>query len=291
MKAINASVALLRQSEGMDGVKKQIERAGRTAYKSVNKIHDGSADRFVEMLKEKKHNAVFEHGTIYLCTTSKRISLKYMSNLYSVVYVGNHYGNHMYIGCDDGYVYRQGGTPIQDNHAYITTNYRVIVENGWEDDLQYLCEPTRNHERRYTLSFITSRAIANEFVRHRYFSFVQESTRWCNYSKGRFGGQIECVIPTEIKPNTAQYLQWEKGMRYAEHWYMELSGSKVKPEIARDLLPLGMKTELVMTGTRTEWNNFFKLRCANDAHPDARYLAEKAREIIYEEEEQYDAES
>lgn len=80
-------------------------------------------------------------------------------------------------------------------------------------------------------------------------------------------------------------------MRYAEHWYMELSDLKVKPEIARDLLPLGMKTELVMTGTRTEWNNFFELRCANDAHPDARYLAEKAREIIYKEEEQYDAES
>ncbi|UEA62995.1 FAD-dependent thymidylate synthase [Hoylesella buccalis] len=270
MKAINASVALLRQSEGMDGVKKQIERAGRTAYKSVNKIHDGSADRFVEMLKEKRHNAVFEHGTIYLCTTSKSVSLKYMNNPYSIV-------------C--------GGNQIQDNRKYITTNYRVIVENGWDDDLQYLCEPTQLHERRYTLSFITSRAIANEFVRHRHFSFVQESTRWCNYSKGRFGGQIECVIPTAIKPNTVQYLQWKKAMRYAEHWYMELSESKVKPEIARDLLPLGMKTELVMTGTRTEWNNFFELRCANDAHPDARFLAEKAKEIIYEEEEQYDAES
>ncbi len=270
MKAINASVTLLRQSEGMDGVKKQIERAGRTAYKSVNKIHDGSADRFVEMLKEKKHNAVFEHGTIYLCTALENVSAKYMNNPYSIVCCGTH---------------------IQDNHTYITTNYRVIVENGWEDDLQYLCEPTQNHERRYTLSFITSRAIANELVRHRHFSFVQESTRWCNYSKGRFGGQIECVIPTAIKPDTEQYLIWEKGMRYAEHWYMELSDLKVKPEIARDLLPLGMKTELVMTGTRTEWNNFFELRCANDAHPDARYLAEKAREIIYKEEEQYDAES
>lgn len=263
MKAINASVELLRQSEGMDGVKKQIERAGRTAYKSVNKIHDGSADRFVEMLKEKKHNAVFEHGTIYLCTALENVSAKYMNNPYSIVCCGTH---------------------IQDNHTYITTNYRVIVENGWEDNLQYLCEPTRNHERRYTLSFITSRAIANEFVRHRHFSFVQESTRWCNYSKGRFGGQIECVIPTAIKPDTEQYLIWEKGMRYAEHWYMELSDLKVKPEIARDLLPLGMKAELVMTGTMTEWNNFFKLRCANDAHPDARYLAEKAREIIYGEE-------
>ena len=64
-----------------------------------------------------------------------------------------------------------------DKYAYVTMNYRHIIENNWLDDLQYLCEPTEYHHKRYTVKFILDRAIANEFVRHRVFSFAQESTR------------------------------------------------------------------------------------------------------------------
>lgn len=267
MKPIKSKVELIKQGAGLKGVFSQIERAGRTTYNSINRIREGSAEPFVNTLKKNKHNATLEHGTIYLQTALKDVYGKYECNPYSVI-------------CSS----------MQGNDKFITTNYRVIIENGWEDDLQYLCEPTPHHERRYMLSFITSRAIANEFVRHRCFSFMQESTRWCNYKKELFGGQIRCVIPTAIKPNTTQYFQWEKAMEHVEHWYIELLENRVKTEVARDLLPLGLKTELIMTGTSTEWYNFFKLRCANDAHPDARYLAEKAREIIHEEEDQYDTE-
>lgn len=64
-----------------------------------------------------------------------------------------------------------------DKYAYVTMNYRHIIENGWMDDLKYLCEPTEHHERRVTVKFICDRGVSHEFVRHRVFSFAQESTR------------------------------------------------------------------------------------------------------------------
>lgn len=81
--------------------------------------------------------------------------------------------------------------------AYITTNARVIFENGWEDDLKYMCEPTEFHEKRVTVKFITSIIIVREILRHRHFSFLNESTRYCNYAKGKFNSEL-----TFIKPDT-----------------------------------------------------------------------------------------
>ena len=82
---------------------------------------------------------------------------------------------------------------------YVTTNYRVLVENNWLGDLQHLCEPTEYHEKRYSVKFILSRSIANEFVRHRVMSFCQESQRYVGYDKERFGGEIVFVIPDWVK--------------------------------------------------------------------------------------------
>ena len=79
---------------------------------------------------------------------------------------------------------------------YITTNYRVLVENDWLDDLQFLCEPTEHHEKENTtVRFICDRGVSHEFVRHRIFSFAQESTRYCNYSKNKFGNEITIIAP------------------------------------------------------------------------------------------------
>jgi len=79
--------------------------------------------------------------------------------------------------------------------VYITTNARVIFENGWEDDLQYMCEPTEFHEKRITVKFITSIGICREILRHRHMSFLNESTRYCNYSKGKFNSELTFIIP------------------------------------------------------------------------------------------------
>lgn len=83
-----------------------------------------------------------------------------------------------------------------DKYAYVTMNYRHIIENDWLDDLRYLCAPTEYHEKRVTVHFTLDRAISMEFLRHRKMSFTQESTRYCNYSnKDKFGGEVTFIIP------------------------------------------------------------------------------------------------
>jgi thymidylate synthase (FAD) len=77
----------------------------------------------------------------------------------------------------------------------ITTNYRVLVENGWLDDLQFLCNPAGYHHKRMSVRFICDRGVSHEFVRHRVFSFAQESTRYCNYTKDKFSNEITFIEP------------------------------------------------------------------------------------------------
>lgn len=296
MKIVKASVELIPQSAGLEGVYKQIEIAGRTAYKSEDKITDDSAEKFVNMLMNKKHGAALEHGTVYL-----EYRCKWEGDALTDFYERNPYSDVVVKHVKDDY---ENGWAM--SLFYITTNYRVIVENDRLGDLKYMSVPHISHTKRYTCKFILSRGIANEFVRHRVFSFLQESTRYCNYSKDKYGGvsfisSIELPIEQgeyrvndkmEIIKDDKVYLSRKEldnissnnKMIYAycdsEQLYLSLLDQGVKPQIARDVLPLGLKTELVMTGTLEQWKEFLTLRCANDAHPDAKYLAGKVKNIL-----------
>lgn len=284
------------QPAGLEGVYKQVELAGRTAYKSEDKITDVSAEKFVKMLMNKKHGAALEHGTIYL-----KYRCKWEGDNLTEFYEKNPYSNVIAKLNKDDY---ENGWAMST--FYITTNYRVIIEHNRSKDLQYLSKPCKYHERRYAFKFILSRGIANEFVRHRVFSFLQESTRYCNYSKDKFGGvsfisSIECPLEIgeyilsdnmDIVKDGNIYIHnkepkgfsQEEAMFYAyctsELLYLSLLDKGMKPQIARDVLPLGLKTELIMTGTKKQWEEFINLRCANDAHPDARVLAEEVIRLL-----------
>lgn len=176
MKLIKPSFEIIEQLPGEEGIYKQIELAGRVCWKSENKITEDSYKNFIEMLKSKQHLSVLEHGTVYLKydiiehRSMNMANKYYYSNKYSKVIIGNE-PLHGYETPE--YKERFNGHTC----AYITTNYRVLIENNWLDDLKYLCEPTEHHQKRITVRFILDRAIANEFVRHRVFSFAQESTR------------------------------------------------------------------------------------------------------------------
>ena len=170
-----------------------------------------------------------------------------------------------------------------NKYAYVTMNYRHIIENNWLDDLQYLCEPTEHHHKRYTVKFICDRAIANEIVRHRKFSFLQESTRYCRYSADKFNGEITYIKPCwcdnikEGKFETYDGLTQEEGcfihsLLTAEAQYLYLVNSGWKAEQARDILPLALKTELYMCGYAEDWEKFFELRCAPNVHPQCKEL-------------------
>lgn len=184
-----------------------------------------------------------------------------------------------------------------NKYAYVTMNFRHIVENNWLDDLQYICEPTEYHEKRITVKWTCGRDILAEFTRHRTFSFAAESTRYCNYSKNKFGNELTFIIPTwmdTIKDgdtfsydmhieewqksedaNTSNFLQ---SIAWAEKNYLTLIHNGWKPQQARQVLPNALKTELVITGFESDWKHFFSLRSpkagATGVHPDAAYLAD-----------------
>ena len=156
MKLIKPSYEILEQSPGLKGIYKAIEVAGRTCYKSLNKITDDSAEGFVNRMINSKHYAMLEHGTVYLKIKSTIITNELLrTEDFKAIseYKRNPYSK----------VVDTGG------YAYITTNMRVLQENGWLNDLKYLCEPTEYHERRVTVRFTTSNGIMREFTRHKDF--------------------------------------------------------------------------------------------------------------------------
>lgn len=124
-----------------------------------------------------------------------------------------------------------------------------------------------------TVKFITDRGISHEIVRHRIASYAQESTRYCNYSKEKFGNEITVVKPTDIKEGTSEYEVWVRSMILAETNYITLLDMGCKPQTARAVLPTCVKTEIMVTMNLREWRHFIKLRLSNAAHPDIRILA------------------
>lgn len=269
MKLIENKIEKLEQKHDLLGIYEQIEIAGRTAYKSLDKIEYDENGRsktarvFVDKMIELGHGSPLEHGTVYLSIPyNGHIIQKYYENPYSICNV---------------YLY-----PNNDGDALlaVTTNYRVLVENNLLDDLKYLCEPTEYHEKRTTFRLTCARVQADSFTRHRAFSFLMESTRYCNYSNGKFDKEITIVKPTKWEDYEKSLLMFVTSWESAERTYMNLIDNGVKPEDARDVLPLQLKTELIMTGIESQWNEFFKLRISDHAHLDAKYIAEKIKEQL-----------
>ena len=278
MKLVKPSFDIWQQPAGLEGIYKQIERAGRVCYKSEDKITEDSAKPFVDRMIKSGHGAMLEHGTVYLAMpleTMLPIEIngwgKYTKNPYS-----------------------KGFKVCEVNgqkRVAVTTNLRVLVENGWLDDLKYICEPTKYHERRITVHFVCDRGVSHEFVRHRVMSFAQESTRYCNYSKNKFGNELTFIIPCwvgegqenasledrDICGNTYADLCFKENLAKAERAYFTLIKQGWTPQQARAVLPNSLKTELVVTGFTSDWEHFFGLRARGTTgapHPQAKELAE-----------------
>lgn len=126
-----------------------------------------------------------------------------------------------------------------------------------------------------SVKFICDRGVSHELVRHRIASFAQESTRYCNYSKDKFGNELTFIIPwffNRVEKDEAKFETWCNSMRGAEISYMELLNLGATPQEARSVLPNSLKTEITVTANYREWRTIFKLRTALTAHPQMREI-------------------
>lgn len=287
MKLIESSVQIIEEKDPY----KMIELAGRTCYKSEDKITEDSAKEFVDRMIKLGHGAMLEHGTIYLKIDKTEDGHLPPARLY----------------WSDGNHKKYTKVRKHGNSIYVTTNLRVIVENNRLDDLQYQVEPTEHHEKRITAKFICDRGVSHEFVRHRVFGFAQESTRYCDYSKDKFENDITYIIPSWLDLPEGKYSNWDndwcdvselkllypevdnlsdpancflQSIKNAEYYYFMLINRGWKPQQARQVLPNATKTELVMTGFESDWEHFFELRCSGAAHPDAKKLADELKSLM-----------
>ena len=288
MKLIKPYFELIEQQPGEVGMFKHIETCGRVAWRSEDKITDDSYVKFVNMLKGVNHGSVLEHGTVYLkfpCFNEKN------EDLIGLLNIRNAYNRNKYSIVN-----------MSGRYACVTTNYRVLQENNWLDDLKYQCEPTEFHEKRVTVKFTTQIAITREGNRHRVNSITESSTRYCNYSKDKFNNEITINLPDNIteeklsQANKYSSIIAIKGDEYgtlyeketyewfdvdwwlwanscAELAYMKLIEKGWTAQQARTILPLDTNTEVVYTAFVSDWKHFLMLRCAPGAHIDIRNLA------------------
>lgn len=263
MKFIESAVKEIKQEPGLEGIYKQIAYGGRICYMS-EKV--GKEEDFLNMLKSRNHLSPTEHGAVYLMISmDDHNTLRSMLRFYSL----NPYSK----------------TNLRKGDLYVSTNYRVIIENHRESDLQYLCEPTEFHDKRRTFHVICSEGIAREFNRHRTLSPSQASTRYCNYSKDKFGNELTFIKPYWVscnEPEGADQITriWFNSCYGAEQHYMRLIQNGYKPQEAREVLPLCTKTEVVYSAFESDWNHFLELRCDSHAHPDAQKLANMIKELL-----------
>jgi thymidylate synthase (FAD) len=279
---------------------KHVERCGRIAYKSEDAITDVSYVKFIQHLIQRGHESVLEHGN-YVFEVSWMTYHDIVDRYNLIVFEEQaHHG-------------RSGRMRFTrfDNRCVVSGNIRawrdfiramqinlievpawlcnIFTANPAFSDLWLIAQPTQEWYKQLqredltpaeqrihwteTVHFTCSRAISHELVRHRALSPTQESQRYVNYSKGRFGGEITFIEPLWVKSDEQLKKLWTISMDENESEYMGLIQYGLQPQEAREVLPNSTKTEVVMTGTIGEWMHFFDLRCADDAHPEMRRIA------------------
>ena len=312
MKILESTASIMPQEPGLIGAYKQIEKVGRACWASERYITEHSYQTFVEGLMQREHNAPLEHGTIYLVymVGSPMYDTSYMLNISDInKFKTNPYSKVVEKRYDvaaeaknDNWIFEFVANFGPSTVYYITTNLRVIIENFNKDNRQRVLDhifhvPNKEHEVRITVHFTCQRAISAEFNRHRKDSIMERSSRYCNFSKDKFGNEIGIVKPDWVINDTPNldfmgYIkilnnrdnsEWSKFdywifANLACEWsYMNLIELGAKPEEARDIFPMDLQTELYHTAFISDWIHFFKLRAwnskGNKPHPEARKLA------------------
>lgn len=299
MKIINAQASVLVENDPL----KKIEKCGRVCYKSEDKITEDSAEKFVANIINRGHEAVLEHASFIF-----QVSYNVYEDLREkVMFVENRYPVKMYLRFtdSDGYVvsgnvrawrdfFCFAGVPPYMND-FVEANPILFSEfksdfpfnlkgRKWSIRQISVNEIVSTYQRLVhedvSMKFICDRGVTHEIVRHRPSSFCQESTRYCNYSNGKFGGEITVIKPCFFKENSTRYLNWFVACESAETAYNAILEDGGTPQEARDVLPNSLKTELIMTAPLMEWCHFFNLRMSPAAHPQMQEVASYAYDAM-----------
>jgi len=306
MKIIKPSYEIINEPN----ILKKIERCGRVCYKSENRITENSAIPFCNNILKLGHESVLEHGEYILqfknsndyakiiCSmrvieeeTGEKSLLRFTINKDRYIISGNVrmwrdfikgcIKNNIYI-CNKALTLLTYTFDITSKNEFKTLFGDILsVPDKYEinpfpvkfltpDDLVTDIEILTH--RTITVKFITDRGISHEIVRHRIASYSQESTRYCNYSKSQFNGEITVIEPCFLVPGTEGYDMWYRACQMAEQYYFSMLDWGCSPQEARAVLPNSLKTEIIMTANIREWLHILKLRTDSAAHPDARKL-------------------
>lgn len=288
MKVKEPKVEIWEQPKGIEGIYKQIERAGRICYKSEEDMTEDNALSYVEQMIARKDYAILEHGTVYLSIPNTHANVYLLEELYHSRFTH--------------WCKRLGSSHCIN----FSTNLRVLViKDMWDACKPYVCDFGKGFfsgDRRVTVHFTTQIAISREANSHRVNSITEQSTDYCNYSKDKAGGSLAISVPEWIG-STKHYEDyrldrdmfmeladavydgtatsqenWSFANVVAERAYMNIIKKGRSPQEACVVLPLDTQTELVHTAFVADWMRFFDLRAFN-AHPDMMAIAKP----LYEE--------
>lgn len=310
MELIIPSAEIWEQGTTIEDMWKHIAKCTRVCYQSTPK-NDGETDEeFVKRVIlrpdsstgrlnfDKIHGAMLEHGTVYLTLPITNVIGDIVNS--DISFIADKYRNNKY-----------SKIVSSDKYVYVTTNLRVIYENNWLDDLEYIDIP-RFHAKRVTVSFTTNIGVSREFNRHRVNSIAEESTRYCNYNK-RNDGQIKIGLPAWLLDD--EHLPYIKGhtfdsigdyasgilaqeddeivntwcdmdfylcaLTFSQWCYNMLIKKGWKPQQAREVLPLATKSQLIHTAFVDDWIHFIRLRAegiSGPPHPNAKLVAVPLKE-------------
>ena len=323
MKIIEPSVTLITETDPW----KKIEYIGRVCYKSEDKIAEGTARKFVESAIARKHYAILEHFRMTFEITGIPSVPAPFVNWMGIAYSAKMFedGMHHYLTLSMSHIMQYNyseeipddPTELLHRMMYIAfmTKYggletvtaqkpgvcalNVVIPGTTEPvtmqvnlldsakDIPNYSKADNDLHNYYTVKFVCDRGVTHELVRHK-ASFAQESTRYCNYTKGKFGGEISCIKPADYDTWPDQRKDaFLNGLRNAEHFYNKMIASGATPQEARAVLPNALKAEIVMTMPVWQWKHFFNLRSKGTTgapHPDMKIVATKAYEIFKEQE-------
>lgn len=287
MKLIKQSFQFVNQKGfTLKDIYKHIEYCARISYKSQDKITDTSYEKFVNMLKSRGHDRPLEFGTVHLKMSSPQFDALQMLLIKNKVY-------------NDCWIKYNVIDTEKESICYITTNYRYYMElcrydRGVSEYLDFSDSPF--YPKRYTIHMILDRGVMDEFRTHVGLSHLAESTRYCRYSKDKFGSELTFIKPcwlddeklklygpyhTVIRDKSPESI-FIANLNNVERDYLDLIKLGWAPQQARSVLPLSIKSELISCGFEDSWENFFYRRDAPDAHPMAQEIAKPMHQKFIE---------